>query len=113
MGSFLNGAPMNIMASMNQWERDTISERTRDALHVKIVNHERAGQLPYGYSLADDGVTLLDNPREQAAIGLILSLHGRGYSLRAICRELMQSGYQPAGTQWHAKSVSRILKRVA
>ena len=44
MGKFF----LNIMASMNQWERDTISERTRDALHLKIIKNERAGQVPYG-----------------------------------------------------------------
>src|SRR5664280_2088883 len=51
MGKFF----LNIMASMNQWERDTISERTKDALQMKIGKNERAGQIPYGWYLADDG----------------------------------------------------------
>jgi DNA invertase Pin-like site-specific DNA recombinase len=78
MGKFF----LNIMASMNQWERDTISERTRDALRLKIVKNERAGQVPYGWRLADDGKTLVKNNREQKAICLIQELNGNGYSYR-------------------------------
>ena len=40
MGKFF----LNIIASMNQWERDTISERTRDALRLKIVRNGRAAK---------------------------------------------------------------------
>lgn len=67
MGKFF----LNIMASTNQWERDTISERTRDALRLKIVKHERAGQVPYGLCLAEDGKALLEIEREQKVITLI------------------------------------------
>ena len=76
MGKFF----LNIMASMNQWERDTISERTRDALHLKIVKNERAGQVPYGWRLGVDGKTLFEDETEQKAIALIKELHGKGYS---------------------------------
>jgi site-specific DNA recombinase len=109
MGKFF----LNIMASMNQWERDTISERTRDALHLKIVKNERAGQVPYGWRLGKDGKTLVPNRKEQRAIGLIKDLHGKGYSLREICRELEKEGHQPAGKKWHPQTVSNILKKVA
>jgi DNA invertase Pin-like site-specific DNA recombinase len=109
MGKFF----LNIMASMNQWERDTISERTRDALHLKIVKNERAGQVPYGWSLAEDGKTLLANPEEQRAISLIKELHAKGYSSRAICRELEKEGYEPVGYTWHHQSVNNILRRAA
>ena len=55
---------LNIVASMAQWERDTITERTKDALRLKIVKHERAGQIPYGWKLAQDEKTLLENHKE-------------------------------------------------
>ena len=109
MGKFF----LNIMASMNQWERDTISERTRDALHLKIVKNERAGQVPYGWTLAGDGKTLLENEREQRAIALISELRKKGYSFRAICRELEKEGHQPVGKSWHPQTVSNILKKAA
>lgn len=109
MGKFF----LNIMASMNQWERDTISERTRDALRLKITRNERAGQVPYGWTLADDGNTLIENQKEQEAIRLIKELRERGYNYSAVCRELTERGYQPIGKQWHAQSVKNILKRAA
>jgi DNA invertase Pin-like site-specific DNA recombinase len=109
MGKFF----LNLMASMNQWERDTISERTRDALHLKIVKNERAGQVPYGWALGEDGKTLIRNEREQKAISLILELNGKGYSHRAICRELEREGYQPVGKKWHHQTIQNILRKVA
>jgi DNA invertase Pin-like site-specific DNA recombinase len=109
MGKFF----LNIMASMSQWERDTISERTRDALHLKIVKNERAGQVPYGWTLADDGKTLLKNEKEQRAIALIRELHAKGYSFRAICRELENKGHESAGRKWHPQTVKNILRRAA
>lgn len=109
MGKFF----LNIMASMNQWERDTISERTRDALRHKIGKGERAGQIPYGFTLSPDGITLLPNEREQEAIALVKALKGKGYTLRAICQELESKGFAPVGKQWHAKTVMNILKRAA
>ncbi len=109
MGKFF----LNIMASMNQWERDTISERTRDALHLKIVKNERAGQVPYGWRVAEDGKALIENEREQEAISLIRDLNSKGYSNRAICRELEKEGFEPAGNKWHPQTISNVLKRAA
>jgi DNA invertase Pin-like site-specific DNA recombinase len=109
MGKFF----LNIMASMNQWERDTISERTRDALQLKIIKNERAGQVPYGWTLAEDGRTLLEDEEEQKAIALIKDRRGKGYSFQAICRELEREGYQPLGKKWHHQSVKNILKKAA
>lgn len=104
---------VNIVASMAQWERDTVSERTRDALRLKIVKGELVGHLPYGFSLGADGKTLLVNEREREAVLYIKELHAKGYSSRAICRELEKEGYQPIGRRWHHQSVQNILKRAA
>jgi site-specific DNA recombinase len=104
---------MNVMASMAQMERDLISERTRDALRMKVAKKERVGHVRYGYTLAADRKTLIENPREQEAIRLIAELHGKKYTLRAICRELADRGYQPIGKAWHAKTVMAILRRAA
>jgi len=109
MGKFF----LNIMASMNQWERDTISERTRDALRHKIDKGERPGQIAYGWVLDADGKTLVENPREQEAIRLINDLHVKGYNYSAICRELTKEEYPPIGKQWYAQSVKNIIKRAA
>jgi site-specific DNA recombinase len=104
---------LNIVASMAQWERDTTAERTKDALRLKILKHERAGQIPYGWRLAEDGKTLLKNDEEQGVISLVRNSSTKGHSLREICRELAREGYRPIGKQWHPKTISSILKRAA
>lgn len=109
MGKFF----LNVMASLAQMERDLISERTRDALQHKISKNERAGQIPYGWTLTSDGKTLMVNPREQKAISLIRDLHDKGYSYRAICRELEMEHYKPAGAKWHHQTIKNILGKVA
>lgn len=109
MGKFF----LNIMASLAQMERDLISERTKDALRHKISRNERAGQIPYGWTLAKDGNTLVMNVEEQRVIRLIKELHGKGLNYSAICRELTMQGYQPLGSYWYAQSVKNILKRAA
>ncbi len=109
MGKFF----LNIMASMNQWERDTISERTRDALQLKIRNHQRAGQVGYGWRLANDGKSLEPDEYEQRTICLIQDLNARGFGYRAICKELEREGHQPVGKQWHHQTIANILQKVA
>lgn len=105
MGKFF----LNIMASMNQWERDTISERTRDALHSKIARNERAGQVPYGWRVAEDGRSLLPHSKEQRTIRIVKKLHEKGHGLREICRELERKACEPTGKKWHHQTVRNIL----
>lgn len=107
MGRFF----LNIMASLAQMERDLISERTRDALRHKIENGQRAGQIPYGYRLAEDGITLVEHSHEQGAIQVVVTMKDSGASNRAICRELTRQGYRPNGKAWHHQTIANILAR--
>jgi DNA invertase Pin-like site-specific DNA recombinase len=104
---------LNIVASMAQWERDTIAERTKDALRSKIARCECVGSVRYGFRLAEDGKTLVENPKEQEAIRLITELQSKGYTLRAICAELEQKGYRSRGNAWNPRIVWSVLKRAA
>ncbi len=112
-GSAMGRFFLNITASLAQMERDLISERTKDVLQMKISNNERAGQIPYGWALSEDGKTLIENSKEQRAIRLIKELNDKRYSLRAICKELTEKGHKPQGKKWHPKTVRSILKRAA
>jgi site-specific DNA recombinase len=109
MGKFF----LNILASMNQWERDTISERTKDALGVKKRNGQRTGGIPYGYSLGEDGSTLVEIPSEQKTILKIMSLVRRHNSYMAICKVLTKEGMPcPSGSKkWHPQTVLNIWNR--
>lgn len=79
---------LNIMASLAEMERDLIAERTKDALRHKIENNERAGQIPYGWTLAPDGKALIVKDDEQEIIQLIRDRKDVWLGYRAICREL-------------------------
>lgn len=109
MGRFF----LNITASLAQMERDLISERTKDALQMKIANCQRAGQIPYGWRLAEDGNTLTVHQKEQETISLVKRLHDKGYSFRAICGELERKGHKSQGAHWHPQTIKNILRKAA
>ena len=106
---------LNVLLSVAQWERETISERTRDALQHKIRKGERCGKVRFGYDLADDGVSLVPNEAEQDAIRLIRQLRTEGLTLRQIAGELavraIPTKEQYSG--WTHTAVQRILTRHA
>lgn len=73
-------------------ERRVIKARTKAALAVKKARGECIGTVPYGSTLAADGVHLESNPTEQAVIGAVLLLRASGLSLRAVVRECEAQG---------------------
>lgn len=75
-----------------QYERGVIKSRTRAALAVKRTRGERIGVIPYGYSLAADGIHLEEHPAEQAMIQAIRALRATGMSLRAVTLECERRG---------------------
>ena len=101
-----------LLAVLAEFERDQISERTTSAMRHKQSKQERVGEVPFGYDLGADGVTLSSNAEEQEAIGLINTLHQAGMSLRAIAAELnTRSVPSKKGGEWIHTAISRILKR--
>jgi DNA invertase Pin-like site-specific DNA recombinase len=106
---------LNVLLSVAQWERETIGERTRDAMQHKIrVKRERCGKVRFGYDLAADGKTLLPNAEEQEAIRLMRKLRGEGESYRAIAAELNRRGIATKERRpWVHTSVKGILDRAA
>ncbi|OGW25987.1 MAG: hypothetical protein A2X59_04465 [Nitrospirae bacterium GWC2_42_7] len=109
MGRFF----LNITASLAQMERDLVSERTKDALQMKISRNERAGQIPYGWRLMDDGNSLTMHQGEQETITLIKRYAGKGYGYRAIGRALKADGHCPVGKQWHPQTVKNIIRKAS
>ncbi len=101
---------LNVMASVSQWEREAIGERTRDAMaHIK-ANGQRVGTVPFGFQLAPDGVTLVPNLEEQRAKRLLDDLRAKGYTLRQIADELNRQGYRTRrGSAWQIRTVHHLL----
>lgn len=82
----------NIVASISQWERRVIGERTAAALAHRRTQGRRVSRFPpYGFRLAPGG-RLLPEPREQATLARISRLRAAGLSLRAISRALASQG---------------------
>ncbi len=104
---------LNVLLSVAQWEREAIGERTRDALQHKRRQGKRAGQVPFGHTLADDGDTLLVNAREQAVIELMTLLRDSGMSYNRIAELLQRKGIptKEDGATWAAMTVRNILLR--
>lgn len=106
---------LNVLLSVAQWERETIRERTKDALQHKIRNGERVGKVRFGFDLAADGVTLVPNELEQVAVELIRQLRAEGETLRSIAAELTRRGVptKEGNHEWTHTAIARILDRAA
>ena len=84
---------LNVLASVSQWEREAIGERTATAMHHKARQGEyTGGQAPYGRRVAPDGDRLEPDPQEEAARAVARQLRAQGLSLRAVAAELHQRG---------------------
>src|SRR5215468_4995262 len=60
---------LNVLASVSQWERETIGERTSAAMqHKASAGEYTGGPLPYGFQLGPDGVRLIENAEEQKVL---------------------------------------------
>lgn len=82
---------LNVLASVSQWEREAIAERTKAALAVKRTRGEYAGgRVRYGQRVEGDRVARDAN--EATTIALVKSLRAEGHTLAAIARHLEARG---------------------
>lgn len=93
---------VNITASMAEWERDVIRERTSAALAVKRARGERTSR----HARMGEGERA---DEERAAIELVRELVTTGMSLRAIAIELGSRGYfNRMGLVYHPQTIRRM-----
>jgi DNA invertase Pin-like site-specific DNA recombinase len=81
-----------------QYERALIRARTRAALAAKRARGQRVGTLPFGFSAASDGATLVPDAREQAVLADVRVLREAGLTVRAIAAALTARGVASART---------------
>jgi site-specific DNA recombinase len=87
---------MNLLASVSQWEREVIGERTRDAMQ-----HLKAEGKPYSRPTFADRDTIAWLRAERAS--------GRSYA--ELAGELSHRGVKTArGGSWHASTVLSVLR---
>lgn len=109
---------MNIIATVGQWERETISERTREAMqHIKRKGG-LAGNVPYGkrrvgFTLVEGkpkGGTLEDEPSEQIVLRRIRELREMGETHRGITETLNAEGFKTRkGTEWKHQYIANLV----
>ena len=98
-----------MLAVLNEFERDQISDRTKAALAYKKLNNEKTGGIcPYGYT--DKEGMLIKNDKEQSVISRILFLTENGESYSSIARKLNQSNCKTkTGKKWYAQTVKNVI----
>lgn len=106
---------LNMVITIAAWERETIGERTRDALQYKRSRGELVGAVPFGYDLGPGGVKLVENQAEQRVLALIKDLRRGGMSLRRIAVELSSRNVptKEGKRNWTHSTIQRILNRKA
>lgn len=111
---------LNILASVSQWEREAIGERTAFALAQVKSDGGKIGALPYGERRRDERDAaerriVEPSAEELRAVELIRSLWARGASLAAIAQELRACGVRPrhGGASWAPSVISGVIARGA
>lgn len=110
---------LNLLAVISQWERETIGERTAEALqHIKAQG-VRLGGEGLGWARSSergpDGRQLVREVNEEAAtVVRIHELRADGHTLREIAAALAAEGHRTKrGGQWHPTTINRVLARKA
>ena len=78
-----------------EYERAIIRARTRVALsHKKARGEKTGGDVPYGYQLASDGKTLIEDPKEKPVLDFIRQCRDEKLSMRKVVAALEENGYR-------------------
>src|SRR5216684_9001713 len=101
---------LNVLASVSQWEREAIGERTSAAMQHKVsLGGYTGGDLPYGFGLGPDGEKPLENAEEQKVLTAARRLRDGGLSLRSVARELNAEGFRSrTGKQFAHVQIARM-----
>lgn len=112
-----NEMTIHIFASLAQWERKKISERTTGALQelkkrgVKLGNPQNLTSKAQAAGAAAVSKKAAENPNNKQAAYVIKLLQSTGKSLTEIAKELNEAGYKTSqGKEFKPMQVSRLIK---
>ena len=98
------------MDAFASYERALIRSRTRAALAVKRARGERlGGDVPIGYQA--EGGLLVADVQEQALLGRVRDMRGRGLSIARVAAVLNAEGLTIRGGRIHPTTLARVLRR--
>lgn len=110
---------LNVLCSVAEWERETIGERTREALaHLKSEGARLGGEA-LGWRRSEErdeaGRRIVVEARDEAqTVRRILELRAQGKTMRDIADALDIEGHRTKkGGRWHPQSIKRVLDRAA
>ena len=107
---------LNVLMSVAQWEREAISERTKEAMIELRRQGVQMGKAPYGWRYSDDVNEkghryLLEDLDEQRGIRRVCELYNSDTYLREICATLDREGVPSRGVKWHKPMGYSVLRR--
>ena len=98
---------MNMLLSFAQFEREMVSDRTRDKMRAARRRGKWTGGMPrLGYDVAPEGSRLAVNKEEAEQVRAIFSLYAGNPSLTAVSQELNRRGirrkcWKTKKGRWH------------
>lgn len=100
-----------VMAAFNEFERNCISDRTKMAMaYLRRQNRFCGGAPPLGWRV--EGQYLVPEPKEQAVLQLVHTLHAKGCSLRTIVKVMeFRRIFNRQGKPFALAQIQRILRR--
>ena len=101
---------LTVLSAIAQWERESISERTVQALAVLKSRGMATGTPPFGYMKAGDG-RLVEKADEQRVLEKINELVGTRKPWRSITDEINSAGYRTRrGTMFSRQGIQAICR---
>ena len=101
---------LNVLASVSQWEREAIGERTSAAMrHMRREGRYTGGAAPYGFTLAEG--KLAPVPHEQAVIARARELRAAGCTFASVAVQLAEDGHRSrTGAPFAPMQVARLVR---
>ena len=98
---------LNVLASVLQWERETIVERTVTSLGYMKAQRRTYNHVPLGFRDCDG--LLVEVDEEQLIVAEVLEMRDSGASLHAIARDLNERGIiGKRGGRYYASTIRAI-----
>jgi site-specific DNA recombinase len=113
---------LNILLSFAQFERELISERTRDKIQAARRRGKwTGGQVSLGYRAEPDGRGLTIIPEEADLVRMMFELYVQTRSTGYVCHRLNELGFSTkkhtskkgkvrGGKRWHKSAVYQVLR---
>lgn len=111
---------LGILTQLAEWERETIGERTTEALQHLKSEGVQLGRCALGWEHGDEvddngRRVMVPKPGEREAIDLMIKLRRAGRTLQAIADTLEDQGYptKHGKKKWAPQTINYILRREA